>query len=97
MDGRTWSPLKVETNDIANLAKAVRRLPEANTVMARITINSETDALRAFEFGYSDRLQLYLNGELVYAGAYGWTSRDYAFYGKVGVRHGGADAACRAQ
>jgi len=35
-------------------------------------------------FGYSDRVRVYLNGQLIYAGNNGYGSRDYRYLGTIG-------------
>ena len=79
-----WTKLQVESNGIANLARTVKgRQP--NTVLARFTIEAEKPVRRAFEFGYSDRARVFLNGRLVYIGNRKYQSQDYRFLGTVGL------------
>lgn len=80
----SWQTLGVETNGIANLAKLARPTREANTVFARLNIDSDTDQMKEMKIGYSDRVKVYLNGKRVYAGNAGWRLRDYRFLGTVG-------------
>ena len=80
-----WQRLGVDANGIANIARLTPRTPDANTVMVRTIIHADTDTRRALHFGYSDRVRLYLNGELVYAANNGWQSRDWDFYGRIGL------------
>ena len=81
---RTWTTLDVESNGIANLARVARRTGERDTVLARLVIDAEQAATRQFAFGYSDRVRIYLNGRLLFAGDAGWATRDYRFLGTVG-------------
>ena len=41
--------------------------------------------VREMSFGFSDRVRVYLNGRLLYAGNDGYTTRDYRFLGSVGL------------
>jgi len=83
-DELSWSRLAVESNGIANLARAVGgRQP--NTVFARVTIEAKEAMRRAFEFGYSDRARVFVNGRLVYAGDRKYESQDYRYLGTIGL------------
>lgn len=84
IDDMRWQMLGVETNGIANLAKLARPTREANTVFARLHINSDKTQIKEMKIGYSDRVRVYLNGKRVYAGNAGWRLRDYRFLGTVG-------------
>lgn len=84
VDDRTWQSLDVETNGIANLAKLSGRTQGANTVFVRLNINSDRDQMKELQFGYSDRVRVYLNGKRVYYGIAHWRARDYRFLGTVG-------------
>jgi hypothetical protein len=80
----TWSRLTVESNGIANIARTVNgRQP--NTVFARITIEATEAVRRAFEFGFSDRARVFVNGRAVYAGSRKYESQDYRYLGTIGL------------
>ena len=80
----SWSRLAVESNGIANLARTVKgRQP--NTVFARVMIEAEQAMRRAFEFGFSDRARVFLNGRLLYAGDRKYQSQDYRYLGTIGL------------
>jgi hypothetical protein len=57
---------------------------EANTVFARITVTSEDTQSKVLSFGYSDRVRVFLNGRLLYAGNNGFRTRDYRYLGTIG-------------
>ncbi|NNE39614.1 MAG: DUF1080 domain-containing protein [Marinicaulis sp.] len=79
-----WQPLNAETNGIANLARLADSVENADTVFVRKIIRSDKDQIKEMKFGYSDRVRLYVNDELVFAGNAGWRARDYRFLGTVG-------------
>ena len=83
-DNLTWRELEVETNGISNLAKLNPRTSDANTVFVRLKIDSDKAQMKELDFGYSDRVRIYLNGKRIYAGNAGWLDRDYRFLGTVG-------------
>ena len=80
----TWRPLEVETNGFANLARIAVHSPETSAVLARIVLESDRARSTAMRFAFSDRVHIYVNGALVYAGDDGQNSRDYRFLGTVG-------------
>jgi len=55
-----------------------------NTVFAAITIDSAKKQLKKLDFGFSDRVKVYLNGGLIYEGLNNFRSRDYRFVGSLG-------------
>ena len=58
------------------------------TVFARITIDSDKDQIKLFEFGYSDDVIAILNGQAIYKGTNFWKSRDYRYLGTIGLFDG---------
>jgi len=80
----TWAALDVERNGIANLGRLAGPTPEAQTVFARMTLSAEEAELRLVRFGYSDRVRVYLNGELLFLANSRWRSRDHRFLGTIG-------------
>ncbi len=85
---RTWGKtIQVEEGTAANIARQVllRDGSPGNTVFAKITIHSDKDQLKLFEFGYSDRAVAILNGQAIYKGTNKWRSRDYRYLGTVGL------------
>ena len=76
--------LKVEHNGIADLSRKVLLGDEDDTVIVSTFIEAQGARRALLKFGYSDRLRLYLNGELIFAGTAGWRSRDHFFLGTVG-------------
>ncbi len=85
LDAQDWSELAVETNGIANLARAAEITPGERTLLTRLTLTADQASERLLRFGYSDRARIYLNGELLFAGDAGWRTRDYRFLGTVGL------------
>jgi hypothetical protein len=83
--GLRWTALAAEPSGITNLARVQGITPEADTVFARITIASARAQTRRLRFGFSDRVHVYLNGELLYAGDDRNASRDYRFLGTIGL------------
>jgi len=79
-----WQKLGAETNGILNLSKIANRSRSDNTVLVKLNIISDTEQMKELRFGYSDRVRLFVNGNLTYSGVAGFRSRDHRFYGTVG-------------
>lgn len=80
----TWEKLECERSGLANFSKISRLDRMNNTVFARITIDSPRQQIKKLKFGFSDRIKVYLNDRLLYAGNNNYRSRDYRFLGTIG-------------
>lgn len=80
----TWATLDVEERGIANLARLAGNGGGRNTVVAAVTITSDRARTVPVRFGFSDRVRVYLNGRMLYAGNYGFGTHDPEFLGIVG-------------
>ncbi|MEZ5679927.1 MAG: hypothetical protein R3E14_01375 [Erythrobacter sp.] len=76
--------LPVEANGIADLGRAAVLGDEDDSLVASVHIRSTGDKRVRLKFGYSDRLRLFLNGELLFEGNAGWRTRDHFYLGTVG-------------
>lgn len=85
LTGLQWRALEVEDRGYANLSRVVAFGPESNTTFARFFIEAGKATVRNVEFGYSDRVRVYLNGQLLYAGNNGYRTRDYRYLGTIGL------------
>jgi hypothetical protein len=81
---RTWTRLPAERSGLANLAKVQGIQPPRDTVFARQVIRSDREQVRRLDFGFSDRVRVYLNGRLLFHGDDTFRSRDYRFLGSIG-------------
>lgn len=80
-----WEDLEVEDRGYANLARVASRATNADTVFARVRLTADDHETRLLRFGYSDRVRVYLNGNLLYVGDNGYMTRDYRFLGTIGL------------
>lgn len=87
IDKRQWGKsISVEETNVANISWVITRNEgDGNTVFAKITIDSEKDQTKLFQFGYSDRVVAILNEHPIYAGTNKWRTRDYRYLGTVGL------------
>ncbi len=85
---RKWvGEIEVEEGIAANISRIHNRFDGSgsNTALARITINAKSDVVKLFEFGYSDRVVVFLNGKPIYRGNNRFMSRDYRYLGTIGL------------
>lgn len=82
--GRRWTRLETEPSGLANLARVQGVHFRQNTVLARKVLLSDRERIAQLDFGFSDRVRVYLNGRLLYRGDDAYLSRDYRFLGSIG-------------
>ncbi|MEL7001452.1 MAG: hypothetical protein AAFN93_01825 [Bacteroidota bacterium] len=85
---RKWQgTIKVEEGTAANISRIQNRFDGSggNTVFVKITIESNKNQVKSFEFGYSDRVVAILNGTPVYSGTNRFRTRDYRYLGTIGL------------
>ncbi len=80
-----YSELKADSTGIVNLAKLQGISKGKDTVFAKIIINSEKNQIKKLDFGFSDRVKVFVNDKAVYEGADNYRTRDYRFLGTVGL------------
>ncbi|WP_422104470.1 hypothetical protein [Winogradskyella sp.] len=92
MAQRIWvHTINAEEGVAANISRKVIRYddkPKLNTVFAKLTIQSEAEQTKFFDFGYSDRVVVVLNGKPIYKGTNKWRTRDYRYLGTIGLFDG---------
>jgi hypothetical protein len=81
----TWTTLDTEERGIANLARLAGNGSGRNTVVAAVTITSDRARTVPVRFGFSDRVRVYLNRQMLYAGNDGFGTHDPEFLGIVGL------------
>lgn len=81
---RTWTRLETERSGLANLARIQGLQGRKNTVFARKVLHSHREQIKRLDFGFSDRVRVYLNGRLLFRGDDNYQSRDYRFLGSIG-------------
>jgi sugar lactone lactonase YvrE len=82
-----WQKVTGEPGGLVDVSRFVKRslvqVPEV--VFARTVLKAETDEVREVSFGYSDAVNLFINGTLVFTGNSAFRSRDANFVGVVGL------------
>ena len=82
--GIQWQRIPVESHGEDNLSLAGADGDGHHTYIARFSVRSQAARTAAMEFGFSDSVHVYLNGQLLYFGHDEQGSRDYRFLGIVG-------------
>ncbi len=81
----SWTAIASEETGITNLARIQGPAKNRNTAFARMTIESDTAQSVMMRFGYSDRVRVYCNDQLLYSGNNNYLSRDYRYLGTIGL------------
>lgn len=81
---RSWTRLATERSGLANLARVQGIHLRKNTVFARQVIVSDRERIARLDFGFSDRVRIYLDRRLLFRGDDSGGSRDYRFLGSIG-------------
>jgi sugar lactone lactonase YvrE len=80
-----WDKVTAEPSGLVDLARYRQRTPGgADGVLARTVIRSERRQDITLHFGYSDEIDVFLNGHKVFAGNSTYQFRDPSFLGIVG-------------
>ncbi|HBE20334.1 MAG TPA: hypothetical protein DEG17_16600 [Cyanobacteria bacterium UBA11149] len=80
----TWKKLPSYPSGVTNLAIVAEPTPEKDTVFAKVTIVSDKEQFKTLDFGFCNRVKVYLNGQKIYGGNDDFFSRDYRFMGTLG-------------
>ena len=79
-----WQNFPTDERGIADLSRLAGAAPGRNTVFCRLIVESDRDQVKKLSFGFSDRVRVYFNKQLLYAGEDVFMSRDYRFLGTIG-------------
>ncbi|MEM7067219.1 MAG: serine hydrolase [Cyanobacteria bacterium P01_B01_bin.77] len=64
----TWNTIGVEYNGLLNLGRLHVESNTGNCAIAKVNIYSELAQTKALQFGYSDEVQVFLNGKKIFTG-----------------------------
>lgn len=84
LGARRWTRLETERGGLTNFARLRGIHLGKNTVFAKKVIVSDREQIKKLEFGFSDRVSVYLNNRLLFRGDDTYQSRDYRFLGSIG-------------
>ncbi len=81
-----WRKVEPEATGLVDVARYMGRSgPQPDLVLARTMVKSDGAQSIRLSFGYSDEIDLFLNGQKVFAGISSYRSRDPSFLGVVGL------------
>lgn len=84
LDITVENKLKTDAMGILNLSQVSEVTDETNTVLAKFRIDSDREQLKKIDFGYSDKVIVYVNGKPIYSGDNSFRTRDYRYLGSIG-------------
>ena len=82
--GLKWQNVAVEEKGQANLGQVTGTSQQANTVFAKVIIESDKKQVKQLVYGYSDRARVFLNDQILAGGQNQFRSRDYRYLGTIG-------------
>ncbi len=81
---KEFRKLNSENTGTINLAQISPVSETTNTVLAKVIIDSDRAQVKRLDFGFSDRVRVFVNDRIVYGGNDPFVSRDYRFLGTIG-------------
>lgn len=85
LEGQVWQNLEIDESGAANLARISGRTREVNTLFVRKVLTADTAKTVQFQYGFSDRVTVFLNGRAIAYGDDTYQTRDYRHLGTVGL------------
>ncbi len=80
----SWEKLDSEKNGIINISRIHGIKEKKNSVFAKVIIHSDKKQIKKMNFGFSSRVKVFLNDQLLFSGQDAFRSRDYRFLGTIG-------------
>lgn len=85
LEGQVWQTLEIDEAGVGNLARVSGRTQDVNTLLVRKTLTADTAKTVKFQYGFSDRVTVFLNGKAIAYGNDTYVSRDYRHLGTIGL------------
>ncbi len=80
-----WKSVKSSPSGIVDVAKEVTAQNRPYLIYAKTNFKADQDGVKPFNLGYSDVIFVFCNGQPIFSGNSGYTSRDSGFLGTVGL------------
>jgi len=80
-----WKSVKASPSGIVDVAKEVTPQNRPYLIYAKTNFKADQDGVKPFNLGYSDVASVYCNGQPIFSGNSGYTSRDSGFLGTIGL------------
>lgn len=85
LNDQMWETLEVDETGSANLARISGRSRDVNTLFVKFKMNAQRPISVPFQYGFSDRVTVFLNGRAIAYGDDTYQTRDYRHLGTVGL------------
>jgi sugar lactone lactonase YvrE len=79
-----WKNVFADANGLIDISRYFPRSGEPDCVFARTSISADREEVRKLDFGYSDIINIFLNGKIVFSGNSTYQYRDTSFLGIAG-------------
>ncbi len=84
--GMEWSDAETDETGLLDIGRIYSRTGrEPDLVFVKAVIDSEKDQRREYRFGYSDYINIFLNGDILFGGGSAYRQRDPSFLGIIGL------------
>lgn len=82
-----WTTALSERSGLVNLARyaGIPAGADRGTVLARVIIDSDREQVKKLNFGFSDRVSIFLNGQIIFSGDDTYRSRSRRYLGAVTI------------
>lgn len=82
--GLKWNTYPSESIGVINLARYGQRSEGSTTIVVKVNVDSEREQVKRLDFGFSDKVRVYLNDKAIFEGHDRFVSRDYRYLGTIG-------------
>jgi len=87
-DAIQWQSVKADKNGLVDISKYKRSSlnGEPDCIYGRTIINSDEERVQRFNFGYSDVISIFINGQIVFTGNSIYKSRSVTYLGGISLQ-----------
>ncbi len=85
LTGAAWTRVEADDRGLVDVGRYRPRGPGPDVVYARTTLRAARSEVRPFRLGYSDIVEVFLNGVRVFSADSTYTGRDPSFLGIIGL------------
>ena len=71
-----WKSVPVQSSGVLNIGQYLQRTEGMNTGVVKLDLKSEGKQIKKLNFGYSDFVRVYVNGQVLYSGETNFVSRE---------------------
>lgn len=85
LDSMAWKKVRSDYQGLVNLSSVSDFSRSTNTVFCKINIESSKQQILPLDFGYSDRVKVFINGILTFSGNNQYRRQDFRHLGTIGL------------